>query len=790
DPDANLTCLLNIHTPDEGICGNIILDSADFTFGPGEGEFFLRTWEHYFTQAIGIALGPTWDCPDGGTLMSLSGNEDITEPQIDDIRAAHYLYGSNGSDASEFPTPNTLPFFVPGTEDPIPLTVQRSNLSIVASDQFLDPSQTISAPPFITSLNNYGGNDVDIFHTYINDLPVGFRVRVEVTPTGGLYPDSTEVLLPPVFNPDSGEPEMVDSQGFVYPDWAGIPFVAPGPGNCLPGDILTDATRQINLQLHYYGPERVLLQSADTGGLGQPEVIEFFIPANSPGDYYFAVTGDGDGDNSEVIQYEVQLYDLDVQVFVDIDASARSASELVEFIDADLLWALGFTGETKRIGIVEGFAPNSEHVVLTPRVEGHIAWQGTDEPVINGVSRHATATAGLAAGSPYNENFEEFTGAAIDATIVTAAVAREELSFGSFAVSGAGLHYALFGMADPSILSQGETITERVTVINESWGSPLADVTASGVTALANDALVSMTDTLVIAAAGNEGMLQLSPECPNGDDNDNAPGTRFRGYKTVGSPATAFNVLSVGATGLDTVTLNQFNNIIPVTVTLDDILASDPFFPVSRFTERYATTVVPSFSSKGPIDAWNYNTSTQVNSTRAGVHLVAPGVGTVLNWPLPDGDDADDPDVICPLVSGIPLSGLLLPTIPEAEIDLGGPFTNDFFTTTFNGPEALGGTSFSAALVSGTALLLQEYGEAEGLSTDPLVLKAVMMNSATRLPGWSATGGLNYPQVIPIGATTGGFVALDAAQGAGLLNARAALEQYSRGATDVAITDP
>ncbi len=777
--------------PDEGIWGNIVLDIDDFLIN--DNELLIREIEHYIPQAIGIAIGLPFDCPDGESLMALNPNEDIQAPTIDDIRAAHYIYGSNSFESSSFATPSFLPFAYD-------FNATFEQLSIRTSSVSLDPTNWVSNLGFDET------NDVDIFQTYINDVPVGFKITITATPTGGQYFDSEQPLLssspvpfgmavicnPPLGFPRYGEPPFdyvtADEVGNVFPAWSGMPFLKPNGGICVAPTVVVDATRQIDLQLHFYGPDRVLLESATSAGLGSSEVIEITIPPHAPGDYFFAVTGDGEGLPDGLIPYEVQLYDLEIEVTVDVEASARGTGELVEAIDADLLWALGFTGESKLIGVVEGFSPNEDHVVLSPRVDGHIAWQGTDEPVIPGVSRHATATAGVVAGAPYDEDFENFTGVATDATIVTGAVAREELSFGSFAVSHAGLHYALFGMADPTILSQGESITEGVSVINQSWGSPLADITASGVTALANDALVSMTDTLIVAAAGNEGLLDRRSDC-GGDDNIELPGVRFRGAKTVGSPATSFNVLSIGSTGLDTITLNQFNNVVPLDTTVEDILDADPTFPVSQFTARYADIIVPSFSAKGPIDAWNYNAGVQVASSRAGIHLVAPGVGTVLSWPLPVGDDAGDADVLCPLVSGIPLSGLRLPAIPMSEVDLGGPYTNDFFTASFDGPESLGGTSFSAALVSGTALLLQEYGEAEGLTTDPVVMKAILMNSATRLPGWSPGSDPGYPQDIPVAQATRPFIALDVAQGAGIVNARAALENYSRGTTNVPETD-
>ena len=72
------------------------------------------------------------------------------------------------------------------------------------------------------------------------------------------------------------------------------------------------------------------------------------------------------------------------------------------------------------------------------------------------------------------------------------------------------------------------------------------------------------------------------------------------------------------------------------------------------------------------------------------------------------------------------------------------------------------GTSFATPLVAGGAALLIDMGRSLGHSTDPKVIKSVLLNSADKLAGWSNTP--TRP--------------LDHAQGAGQMNLRTAHRQY------------
>ena len=108
----------------------------------------------------------------------------------------------------------------------------------------------------------------------------------------------------------------------------------------------------------------------------------------------------------------------------------------------------------------------------------------------------------------------------------------------------------------------------------------------------------------------------------------------------------------------------------------------------------------------------------------------------------------------------------------------GGPAGSPTWYANFNG------TSFAAPMVTGAAALLDSASyntpalAGNANSRDARVVKSVLLNSATKIPGWNN------------GQTTAGGViatqqALDYAVGAGRLNLRGAYGQYLSGTTDL-----
>jgi hypothetical protein len=91
------------------------------------------------------------------------------------------------------------------------------------------------------------------------------------------------------------------------------------------------------------------------------------------------------------------------------------------------------------------------------------------------------------------------------------------------------------------------------------------------------------------------------------------------------------------------------------------------------------------------------------------------------------------------------------------------------------------GTSFSSPTVAGGAALLVDAGYDRlggGTSVDALVIKAILLNSASKIPGWN-----NNTSIIEgVITTTQG---LDLGVGAGALNLDRAFDQYLAGTTDL-----
>ncbi len=100
--------------------------------------------------------------------------------------------------------------------------------------------------------------------------------------------------------------------------------------------------------------------------------------------------------------------------------------------------------------------------------------------------------------------------------------------------------------------------------------------------------------------------------------------------------------------------------------------------------------------------------------------------------------------------------------------DMVAPGSQLYLPDVNGGWESVNGTSFATPIVAGGAALLTDMGIDRGLSTDPRVIKSVLLNSADKLAGWSHTP--SQP--------------LDLNQGAGEMNLSKAFGQYLLGEQD------
>ncbi len=185
----------------------------------------------------------------------------------------------------------------------------------------------------------------------------------------------------------------------------------------------------------------------------------------------------------------------------------------------------------------------------------------------------------------------------------------------------------------------------------------------------------------------------------------------------VSGPAAAFNVLAVGALGTD------------------------------QTTPKY--NALADFSNTGPNDFYNPVTRLTTHGVRAAVTISAPGT-----------------DLILPAYTGATGGNSDGSLFPEATTFAATQLSQLYFM-------GVAGTSFSSPTVAGGAALLVDAGYANGGGTavDGRVIKAVLINSARKTPGWT-NHTVNSDGVL---TTSQG---LDWNVGAGALDLNAAYDQY------------
>jgi hypothetical protein len=269
---------------------------------------------------------------------------------------------------------------------------------------------------------------------------------------------------------------------------------------------------------------------------------------------------------------------------------------------------------------------------------------------------------------------------------------------------------ANFNFSQSSFTTPYATYFGTADVINTSWGG--VDPPGLSNFTIALDGLAdSFPSTTFVAAAGNRADPDQNPATP--------PVTNSVSY-----PGSGYNSITVAALA------NNGNNVYDA---------------------------VADFSSRGPQD-WGFvdfglGAVFGCGSCRAAVDIAAPGTSLVSAY-YGGATGGNNPT---------------LPGSPNGPA--GGP---DYYTT------GLGGTSLAAPITAGGAALLVSASyntpalAANPASRDARVIKAVLMNSADKIPGWDND---QYPH--PNG--NGGVLtvqSLDYASGAGALNLDRAYDQY------------
>jgi hypothetical protein len=776
--------------------GDIILNSTlQWTLGTN-----ARVLQNTVARAVGEALGLAQVCPNDKTkLMEPILNLSVTAPQIDDIRGIQRLYGDvlNLSAAGFGASPTRQTVFEPN-DDPL------KSSSVPDGPWPLGGITLAGDSTFEVGLSLDDVSDKDFMVFSLGPTPpatpisMNVLVRITVTPVGGTYnvgPVDTACAGTPlnagaVFNPRvnlfSNAP-------------AGLPLGAGSPASATP-----------------------FSSFIDTAGAGSPEVVTARLFTS--GTFIIGISATGAASTQSL------LYNLKIEVanlaLADGVAFGPIASDFdfvlgLQVPDPDQRPARldGFNGHGaltfRRTSAGEPHFYNSNYLgtrALYATLEGEIPsatpsafagrqiplvqWQGVN-PAAAIIADHPTQTTAAGTGATVAFGSSFFRGIAPEARLVTGSVASAiDPVFGFYTVSNEAVYYSLFTMADP-VLAAAAGLPRAATVINSSWGGQ-GDTRGDSAVAWAYDATVSTYGTTIVCSAGNSGDVDNTDTCgpgggTGGGETTLIPGGSFVGARTVGSPAAAFNVISVGAVGK-----GFYNEPFPPPQddgtggggggggggTRGSAGDSDP--------TGIALNTVVNFSSKGPVDTFNYtpNAPSFQPNTRPGVHIVAAGTGLIARA-IDPALYQDSPDPCEQYGEGhVSTKGIGLP-IPDPDS-----------TTRFGETQ---GTSFSAPTVAGAVALLQDFGLAQvpPLNIDSLAMRAVLMTSAVKLPGWTNNGnpakpqddrdGRNWEFPFDIISTqiSGNARPLDLAQGAGLLSIPYAFSVYGLGdLRDSPLTDP
>lgn len=771
------------YSPGPGGDGNIILDAAEDWAQVSGADLFLF-FDGAFARVIGNAIGLLGVCPDDGTkLMEPALALGIIGPRHDDIRGAHLLYG----DAFE---PNNA------------RTIESATLVFTGADTIY------------TDLSIDDMADRDVFRFNYLSSGSDLRVFVSVTPVGFSYAEGPIVA-------GVCQASVINSQALF--DLRVGAFDSGGNALLPPEETDAEGFR-------------------DANGLGDDEA--FSVAVADSGDYYIEVRGTG-------ASGEPQLYDIGVSFERTIQGPGFGYGELATnggigpgatpyipqpqpppfpdigpggnlgpighggeaFYDAAATEGGPYTGTRVKVGVLDSGAPLKQHLVFLGKAVDQIAWPGV-QPALDVERQHGTTVAGAAVGLAFGSGGDDsFRGQAFGADLAAASVATfvHPTSEDLFLVGQESLYYGLWGLGDPDTAA-AVGVGEPVDVLVAPFGY-YGDVRGEGPIAHAFDAFVSMKGVSSVVPVGNFGHIDNTDECGgpgDGGEGGPAPGGRFVGARMIIAPATGYNNISVGMVGKALPP-----NPAPATLPIPTFIGGDDLSPLnpsniqlhhlaSHAARQEASVqrgigipdaypdlpldLVPRFSSKGPIDSFDYTTGEVLEESRPGIDILAGGAGFILEGPLEDDEDRF-PQEICfhpgnVLVGGFG-DGLRLPTIDPL-----APTNADFSNQV--------GTSIAAGGVAGGVALLLDVAEANGYPSFPPLMKSVLLTGAFKLAGWTNNDaepakpqdnrdGDDQADAVIVAATE---QVLDWAQGAGVMDLVQSYAVLHRGRPEALIAGP
>ncbi|MEM9083062.1 MAG: hypothetical protein AAGB34_05645, partial [Planctomycetota bacterium] len=478
----------------------------------------------------------------------------------------------------------------------------------------------------------------------------------------------------------------------------------------------------------------------------------------------------------------------------------------------------GFFGSNQTIALIDSGHPFDGHSVFGGRQFDRLSW-GTDfatgdalagfenvnNRAVTGLVSRSTGTAGVAVGEVVTSgDGTGFQGVATQANMITASVARDLLGDpvgDRFSISEEAALFSILGLADPDQLrlvpGGSQLPAEPVDVILNTWGI-FGDLRGDGRYALFFDWIASTYDIPIVSVAGGDtgafngnGFIRNISECEGAGGL--VIGGLCRGYRSIYAPATAFNVVSVGS-------IAPAVNTFPVYAYPETEFAAADFesqirgTPLAINPDTLLLDTVPAFTARGYADVFAFGAGGIASNTRPGIDIVAIGSGLVtrdFNIEIPPRPDEFDP---CNYFAHGVTESLNIPWTSFVNDPDTGNLVVD--TSADNTYVRTNGTNVSAAIVASTFALMREVAEANDLTTDPLVHRALFMNNARRAQHWSNVGALpgfaqdflngveirNPDPPVTITANVDG-VPLDSFQGAGSLDARGALDNFILGYT-------
>ncbi len=556
----------------------------------------------------------------------------------------------------------------------------------------------------------------------------------------------------------------IEPRGSAYVNDLFVESTSPGDsvirGGCAGTPFDADAllARDLVIKIESYDPftnELVTISDFNPNAAGAGESVDVPVTAGS---FFISIEGDAVND--------VQLYDITITVETPLLEAGVESDRYFEQMEVTAFRDEGFFGTSATIGVVDGEHVVEQHDVFSGRTISKVNWPGAGASATS-AGTHATIVAGVAAGAPIGA----FEGIASEATLESATVATQVYGDGTFVVGKPALYYALLGLANPAFAGT-LGLPGAASVVVSTFGGGGRGLNGEDTISQAFDVVASQSLSTFVLASGNNGQAEgrSFQNCPILNDTDpNAPGGLYLGSRSVIPPATSFNSIVVGS-----------------------VAFVDPVTSPAEFTEMPVVTAA--FSSRGPIDSSpNILGGADLANARPGIDVLAIGTGLATIPPdfSPDGGVPPDP---CEYDGPEPLSLLLLPSLDPGD-DPDSPANTGSF-------QLVQGTSVSAGIVAGLAALLHDAAaeQPEPLSTHPSVIKAIILNGAEKMEGWTnAPDGPGKPQDQRDGFDRNPDLEddpeapliynivndtdnpLDSAQGAGVVNFRRSLENFITG---------